>query len=390
MNKVCVVTGGAAGIGRCIVEMFAESGYTVYFIDKTPEAVELAEGKMSERGLSVTGFVGDIAEEQTLRDFVDFVLSIEDQIDCLINNACLTNGGILSNCSYEDFLYVQRVGVAAPYFLALSFKDYFSGAGAIVNISSTRAFQSQANTESYTAAKGGITALTHALAVSLSGIARVNSIAPGWIDTGSYHEEDYVPSYTEGDIMQHPSQRVGEPADIARAVLFLCDERNSFINGENITIDGGMSKLMIYHNEKLVGQQIGVSDYVELSQERINLFADATLDHQWIHVDTERAKTESHFKTTIAHGYLTLSMLPYLWNQIIEVNNLKMMVNYGMDQMKFGQAVLSGQSIRLVAKLHSLTNLRGVAKAEIKFTIEIKDQPKKALDGIAVFLYYFN
>ena len=142
--------------------------------------------------------------------------------------------------------------------------------------------------------------------------------------------------------------------------------------------------------EKLVGQQIGVSDYVELSQERINLFADATLDHQWIHVDTERAKTESHFKTTIAHGYLTLSMLPYLWNQIIEVNNLKMMVNYGMDQMKFGQAVLSGRSIRLVAKLHSLTNLRGVAKAEIKFTIEIKDQPKKALDGIAVFLYYFN
>ena len=138
MNRVCVVTGGAAGIGRCIVEMFAESGYTVYFIDKTPEAVELAEGKMSERGLSVTGFVGDIAEEQTLRDFVDFVLSIEDQIDCLINNACLTNGGILSNCSYEDFLYVQRVGVAAPYFLALSFKDYFSGAGAIVNISSTR------------------------------------------------------------------------------------------------------------------------------------------------------------------------------------------------------------------------------------------------------------
>ena len=132
---------------------------------------------------------------------------------------------------------------------ALSFKDYFSGAGAIVNISSTRAFQSQANTESYTAAKGGITALTHALAVSLSGIARVNSIAPGWIDTGSYHEEDYVPAYTEGDIMQHPSQRVGEPADIARAVLFLCDERNSFINGENITIDGGMSKLMIYHND---------------------------------------------------------------------------------------------------------------------------------------------
>ena len=128
--------------------------------------------------------------------------------------------------------------------------------------------------------------------------------------------------------------------------------------------------------EKLVGQQIGVSDYVELSQERINLFADA--------------KVDSPYHSTIAHGYLTLSMLPYLWNQIIQVNNLKMMINYGMDKMKFGQAVLSGQSIRLVTTLHSLTNLRGVAKAEIKFAIEIKDQPKKALEGIAVFLYYFN
>lgn len=249
MNNVCVVTGGAAGIGRCIVEMFAETGYTVYFIDKTPEAVELMERRMSERGLSVTGFVGDVAEEETLRDFTDFVLSLENQIDCLVNNACLSNRGILSGCSYDDFLYVQRVGVTAPYFLSLLFKNYFSSAGAIVNISSTRAFRSQADTESYTAAKGGIMALTHALAVSLSGIARVNSIAPGWIDTGSYHEDDYVPSYTDGDVMQHPSQRVGEPEDIARAVLFLCDERNSFINGQNLTIDGGMSKLMVYHND---------------------------------------------------------------------------------------------------------------------------------------------
>ncbi|WP_276869202.1 MaoC family dehydratase [Bacteroides heparinolyticus] len=140
----------------------------------------------------------------------------------------------------------------------------------------------------------------------------------------------------------------------------------------------------------MVGRQIGVSDYVDLPQERINLFADATLDHQWIHVDAERAKVESPFKSTIAHGYLTLSMLPYLWSQIIEVNNLKMMINYGMDKMKFGQAVLSGQRIRLVADLHSLSNLRGVAKAEIKFAIEIEGEKKKALEGIAVFLYYFN
>lgn len=142
--------------------------------------------------------------------------------------------------------------------------------------------------------------------------------------------------------------------------------------------------------EKLVGRQIGVSDYIDLPQERIDLFADATLDHQWIHVDAERAKVESPFKSTIAHGYLTLSMLPYLWSQIIEVNNLKMMINYGMDKMKFGQAVLSGQRIRLVADLHSLSNLRGVAKAEIKFAIEIEGEKKKALEGIAVFLYYFN
>lgn len=140
----------------------------------------------------------------------------------------------------------------------------------------------------------------------------------------------------------------------------------------------------------MIGQEIGVSDYVELSQERINLFADATLDHQWIHVDIARAKEESPFKSTIAHGYLTLSMLPFLWGQIIEVNHLKMMVNYGIEHMKFGQAVLSGQRIRLRASLQSLVNLRGVAKAEIKFAIEIEGEKKKALEGVAVFLYYFE
>lgn len=154
-----------------------------------------------------------------------------------------------------------------------------------------------------------------------------------------------------------------------------------------------MSKVVINNYEEfaaMLGKNIGVSDYVELPQERINLFADATLDHQWIHVNPEKAAVESPFKTTIAHGYLTLSMLPYLWNQIIEVNNLKMMVNYGMDKMKFGQAVKSGESIRLVADLLSIANLRGTVKAEIKFAIEIKDQKKKALEGVATFLYYFE
>ena len=142
--------------------------------------------------------------------------------------------------------------------------------------------------------------------------------------------------------------------------------------------------------EKLVGCPIGTSDWVDLPQERINLFADATLDHQWIHVDTERAKVESPFKSTIAHGYLMLSMLPFLWNQIIEVNHLKMMINYGIEKMKFGQAVLAGQRIRLTASLQSLANLRGVAKAEIKFFLEIEGEKKKALEGVAVFLYYFE
>ena len=154
-----------------------------------------------------------------------------------------------------------------------------------------------------------------------------------------------------------------------------------------------MSKLIINNYEEfaaMLGKRLGESDYVELSQERINLFADATLDHQWIHVDVAKAKEESPFKTTIAHGYLTFSMLPYLWNQIIEVNNLKMMVNYGMDKMKFGQAVKSGESIRLVTDLIGIANLRGTVKAEIKFAIEIKDQKKKALEGVATFLYYFE
>ena len=154
-----------------------------------------------------------------------------------------------------------------------------------------------------------------------------------------------------------------------------------------------MEKLVINSYEEFesyLGKDLGTSEWLEIDQDRINKFADATLDHQWIHVDVERAKEESPFKSTIAHGYLTLSMLPCLWNQIIEVKNLKMMVNYGMDKMKFGQAVKSGEHVRLVADLYSIENLRGIAKVQIKFAIEIKESPKKALTGIATFLYYFE
>ena len=154
-----------------------------------------------------------------------------------------------------------------------------------------------------------------------------------------------------------------------------------------------MEKLIINNYDEFasyLGKNLGASEWVELPQERINQFADATLDHQWIHVDTERAAVESPFKSTIAHGYLTLSMLPYMWNQIIEVNNLKMMVNYGMDDMKFGQPVITGSLVRLVATVHEIANLRGICKTSIKFDIEIEGQRKPALSGIATFLYYFK
>ena len=154
-----------------------------------------------------------------------------------------------------------------------------------------------------------------------------------------------------------------------------------------------MAKLIINSYDEFAsyeGKELGTSEWVSIPQERINLFADATLDHQWIHVDVERAKVESPYKSTIAHGYLTLSLLPHLWSEIIEVNNIKMLVNYGMDKMRFGQPVLEGQSIRMTTMLQSIVNLRGTCKAEIKFKIEIKDQKKPALEGVATFLYYFN
>lgn len=224
-GKVVVVTGGAGGIGKVICEEFEKQGAHVCVIDKKPNGY----------------FTGDIADENTLRAFSEKVLAQYGRVDYLINNACLTRGGI-ENCSYEDFNYVLRTGVTAPFMLTKLFLDHFSDGAAIVNISSSRDRMSQPNTESYTAAKGGIAALTHALAVSLSGRVRVNSISPGWIDT---HGEEFHGA----DKAQHPAGRVGNPLDIANMVLYLCSDRAGFITGENITIDGGMTRLMIYHND---------------------------------------------------------------------------------------------------------------------------------------------
>ena len=224
-NKVVVVTGGARGIGKCICEQFSKAGASVCVIDV----------------LDNDYFVGDISDKATLESFAKKVIDEYGKVDFLINNAKPKTKGI-SNGTYEDFDYAMKVGVTAPFYLAKLFMPYFSEGASIVNISSSRDRMSQPETESYTAAKGGISALTHALAVSLSGRVRVNSVSPGWIDN------DYT-VYDGADATQQPAGRVGNPLDIANMVMYLCSDMASFITGENICIDGGMTRQMIYHGD---------------------------------------------------------------------------------------------------------------------------------------------
>lgn len=249
-DKVCVITGGALGIGRCLTREFAKVGAKIAFIDKNEQAGKENEAFLKQLGAHVYYQTGDIAEEEVLLKFTQEVVNEFGQVDILVNNACYSAGGIHTPSSFDDFNNVLKTGVTAPYMLTQLFLPHFNPGASVINMSSTRALTSQANTESYSAAKGAISALTHALAISLAGQVRVNAIAPGWIDTGKYHDTHYVPEYSEADIQQHPSHRVGEPEDIARAILFLCDDRNSFINGETLTIDGGMSKRMIYSGDE--------------------------------------------------------------------------------------------------------------------------------------------
>ncbi|MCI6958497.1 MAG: SDR family oxidoreductase [Oscillospiraceae bacterium] len=224
-NKVAVVTGGAKGIGKAIAREFRKAGAEVCVIDLLPNDY----------------FVGDLADRAVLEEFARKVIADHGHVDYLINNALPLMKGI-GECSYEEFNYALRVGVTAPFYLTKLFAPHFAPGAAVVNISSSRDRMSQPQTESYTAAKGGISALTHALAVSLAGRARVNSISPGWIETG-----DAV--WTGPDAAQQPAGRVGTPLDIASMVLFLCSDKAGFITGENICIDGGMTRQMIYHND---------------------------------------------------------------------------------------------------------------------------------------------
>ena len=224
-NRIAVVTGGAQGIGRCIAEEFRKAGATVCVIDKQ----------------SGDHFVGDLADKDVLERFSKEVIAKHGRVDYLVNNALPLMKGI-AECSYEEFQYALSVGVTAPFYLAKLFAPHFTEGAAIVNISSSRDRMSQPQTESYTAAKGGIAALTHALAVSLAGKVRVNSISPGWIDT------QYT-VYEGSDAVQQPAGRVGNPLDIANMVLYLCSDKAGFITGENICIDGGMTRQMIYHGD---------------------------------------------------------------------------------------------------------------------------------------------
>ncbi len=224
-NRVVVVTGGAKGIGKTIADEFRKAGAHVCVID-------LLENDY---------FVGDLADQTVLDAFADKVIADYGRVDVLVNNALPLMKGI-DECTYEQFNYALRVGVTAPFYLTKRFAPYFAPGASVINISSSRDRMSQPQTESYTAAKGGISALTHALAVSLAGKVRVNSVSPGWIDT------DFT-VYDGADAVQHPAGRVGNPLDIANMVLFLCSGKAGFITGENICIDGGMTRQMIYHND---------------------------------------------------------------------------------------------------------------------------------------------
>ena len=224
-NKVVVITGGAGGIGLCMAEQFRAAGATVCTID-------VVEGAT---------FRGDVSDPAVLDRFAAQVIADHGKVDVLINNAPPPMIG-LEACSYAEFIQALQAGPGAAFYLTKLFSPVFAPGASVINLSSSRARMSQPQTESYSAAKGAIDALTHSLSVSLAGRVRVNAISPGWIDTA-------YTVYEGPDALQQPAGRVGNPLDIAALAMFLASDRAGFITGENILVDGGMSRLMIYHGD---------------------------------------------------------------------------------------------------------------------------------------------
>lgn len=232
-SKVVVITGASRGIGLGIAQAFIREGAIVFSMDKD----------RYEGDLPINQFIGDVANRNDREMFVSYILSKFEQVDILIHNAMESSHGILSPLDLDQFERILSIGITAPYHLVALLKEHMPIGSSMINIVSTRAFQSQKNTEAYSSAKGGLTSLTHALANSLSPNIRVNAIAPGWIDT---HNSDL----SNEDRNQHLTHSVGDVSDIAEMALFLASSKAKFITAQTFVVDGGMTKRMIYHNDE--------------------------------------------------------------------------------------------------------------------------------------------
>ena len=240
-DKVCVITGSGNGIGKAIAELFAKEGAKVVCSSRRACNGQPVSDRLNAQGYETIFVTCDISKEEDVKHLFDVAMETYGRVDVLVNNAPPLFMGI-DACSYEDFQRSLAIGVTAPFYLSKLFAPHFAPGASIINISSSRDRMSQPQTESYTAAKGGIAALTHALAVSFAGKVRVNSVSPGWIDN------DFT-VYEGPDATQQPVGRVGDPMDVANLVLFLASPKAGFITGENICVDGGQTRLMIYHGD---------------------------------------------------------------------------------------------------------------------------------------------